>query len=358
MRRHNGGFSLIEVSIGLVLSTALGLIALRYLGKSHEDAISASATSQFNLASTVVEGFAVRNYRLPCPDTDSDGLENCEGGSIGYLPWRDLQLPPTFANLRYGVYRSSSVDLSKRIKLYTPLLPPDERISNAISGLDLCVALRTAARTSAVGNGLTAAGVDVAYAFAHPGLDGKFQGSNTGGFDFPRRGASIAYDDDVYAVGLPEFSGRLACPAQLGRANTAILSNYVAYEIVRDRIHFANFKEFTKRVRETALIFATIGLSSSIVELALAGTTIVNQIVEIIVKAKPTEAVQDLAAVAALLVSLPIPMTAVGLSSANLVLADQANNSASEQAFAANALLQDAVAAKKRAEVDLNNIFK
>lgn len=51
-------------------------------------------------------GFATIQSRLPCPDADQDGYENCDGNAVGTLPYKTVGLPDARAvRVRYGVLR-------------------------------------------------------------------------------------------------------------------------------------------------------------------------------------------------------------------------------------------------------------
>ncbi|WP_321325793.1 hypothetical protein [Thiomicrorhabdus sp.] len=71
-------------------------------------------------AQEAVVNFAKSNFRLPCPDINGDGFEDCSGTQkTGQLPFNTLGLPISsqvsdvdagFQNLIYGVFRDSAHD--------------------------------------------------------------------------------------------------------------------------------------------------------------------------------------------------------------------------------------------------------
>jgi len=59
-----------------------------------------------------IRGFYLSQRRLPCPDLDDDGLENCGGVAYGSLPYRSLGLSPSrefgwLVPVGYGVYKGA-----------------------------------------------------------------------------------------------------------------------------------------------------------------------------------------------------------------------------------------------------------
>ncbi len=273
MRRIQAGFSLLELSVSLAVSGAMGVTAWQLLVVNRNASVGQSVPLQLTQASAAVDGFSLKNFRLPCPAIGGDGRESCASSSTGLLPWRDLGLPQAYALMRYGVYRTATVDLSKSVNRQAPALPPGFSANN-INGLDMCVGLRTAAQLSAAVNALTvgsSSGVFVAYALAHPGNDLQFQGINMTGFEMPKRAMALDYDDQVMAVGLTELSGRFNCPARLGAANNAARAAYAAYDINRNARLFVDFRNFAVEVASTNTAIAAAGVATAALGLAIAG---------------------------------------------------------------------------------------
>lgn len=75
------GFTLIEVAVVLII---LGLVLggfLMPLGAQIENGKRSDTKNQLEQINEAILGFAMSNNRLPCPDTDNDGLENRQGSN-------------------------------------------------------------------------------------------------------------------------------------------------------------------------------------------------------------------------------------------------------------------------------------
>ena len=272
MKRTQAGFSLLELSVSLAISGAIGVTAWQLLVLNRNTIAEQPISLLMAQAGAAVEGFSVKNYRLPCPAASGDGRENCASGSTGLLPWRDLGLLQAYALIRYGVYRTAGVDLSKAVSRQVPTLPPGFS-ANTINGLDLCAGLRSAAQLPAAFGALTvggASGVYAAYALAHPGKDLRFQDGNITGFDLPKKAITLDYDDQVAATGLTELSGRLNCPLVMGRANNTARAAYAAYDINRNALLFVDFRNFAYDVAVTNTAIAAAGVATATLGMAVA----------------------------------------------------------------------------------------
>lgn len=93
----NKGFTLVEIAIvvlifGLIIGGIMGPLKTQLDNLDRKEAESLiDATKQAMI------GFAIRNGRLPCPDTNGDGQENKPGAnctnSSGTVPWALLGVP-------------------------------------------------------------------------------------------------------------------------------------------------------------------------------------------------------------------------------------------------------------------------
>jgi prepilin-type N-terminal cleavage/methylation domain-containing protein len=107
--RRCAGFTLIELAVVLIV---IGLLLVGLLGplRTQVEARDRQQT-QDRLAEikTAIYGFASANGRLPCPDTDGDGVENKPAATCtnvqGILPFVDLGVSGQDAWGRNYVYR-------------------------------------------------------------------------------------------------------------------------------------------------------------------------------------------------------------------------------------------------------------
>jgi len=92
-----------------------------------------------------IAGFAASQRRLPCPDTDNDGIENCEAGAVtGMLPLLSLGLKADAAargpqQIKYSVLRPATMDLSVLESYFEPKdWEGTEYTYGTANGLDFC----------------------------------------------------------------------------------------------------------------------------------------------------------------------------------------------------------------------------
>jgi prepilin-type N-terminal cleavage/methylation domain-containing protein len=259
------GFSLVEMAVVLAVTGILGLATWKLMPSLRPVATRTDAQTTLLEVQQALDGFIVQSFRLPCPDTDDDGKENCAITSkVGKLPWRTLKLS-VGQGLRYGVYRNANdmanqdADLALFKDRYIPTLPTGNS-SIQHNGLDFCWALRMAAAAPA---DLTAGGVPVAYALAHPGQNTHFDGDHTtpSGFELMAKPATATYDDKVLAVGLTELSGRLGCVQRLAEVQGAARAAYAAYDLHRNAGMYKNFRALAYDVSVTNLAMAGVSLA-------------------------------------------------------------------------------------------------
>jgi len=92
--RKSKGFTLVEIAIvllvfGLVIGGLMGPLQVQL------ESLDRKATvKEIELIKESIVGFAIRNGRIPCPDTDSDGAEDISGSACtrvyGNVPWATL----------------------------------------------------------------------------------------------------------------------------------------------------------------------------------------------------------------------------------------------------------------------------
>jgi prepilin-type N-terminal cleavage/methylation domain-containing protein len=110
---HQHGFSLIEIAIVLLISGLLLGGLMTPLATQFENAKRNETRQTLEAVSETLYGFALAYGRLPCPDTDNDGVENRSAGACaalsGILPWATLNIGNSDAWGRRFIYRVSGV---------------------------------------------------------------------------------------------------------------------------------------------------------------------------------------------------------------------------------------------------------
>jgi prepilin-type N-terminal cleavage/methylation domain-containing protein len=125
------GFSLVEMSVSLVVVGVLGFMLWKFLPQFRAVDEARPVEAQIALADEAIVGFIMANHRLPCPDTDGDGLEEAPtptgcAVSTGDLAFRTLGLSLP-QRLRYGAYQTTGVgesSLTVAMERHTVPMPP------------------------------------------------------------------------------------------------------------------------------------------------------------------------------------------------------------------------------------------
>lgn len=253
-RRNPGGFTLIEMSVVLVV---LGLVILLIFNLLPSFKRIEAAASSLRLVESVeqeVTGFVFTQGRLPWADTDGDGLEN-SGAVSGLLPWRTLgrSAPMRTAeglDFQYAVYAAANAlplndaEMPLLKERYQPTiaegLPPvaEPRNLGNVNSLDTCRALFVGATLGSIdtsklhaGDGIAAE--HVAYLLVDPGIgdadgDGSvFDGRNVPtdgvpmGFDSPAAPSSRSYDDKVHVGRFSALWEQLNCSGTMSATGHA-----------------------------------------------------------------------------------------------------------------------------------------
>ncbi len=117
-QRRSGGFTLVELAVVLGVLGVLALTMTSALDSATQARQHNAARAQAESARLALRAFALRNRRLPCPDTSARGDSGREaaggacaaGANVGWLPYEALGLdvPERGARLRYGVRRGTA----------------------------------------------------------------------------------------------------------------------------------------------------------------------------------------------------------------------------------------------------------
>jgi len=280
VNRRQRGYSLLELALAMVVMGVIAAMALSLTPRLTGLFQKNTQSGKLLRVDRALTGFALAHSRLPCPDNNADGNEDCGGAAVGGIPYQTLKMSRPASNrrgigLRYAVYRnanaipSQDADLAVLKDRYVPLLPSAPPVN--LNGLDFCLAVRTAARASAsnalahVGSGVQ----NVAYAIADPGVNGTFDGLNgaTGAaFEQPDRALATAYDDAVRAVGFNELASSLDCASTLAKVNGLARATFVAADMARLADLYQQFRDFSVRVNDTNLTLAGVSLANAIMD--------------------------------------------------------------------------------------------
>lgn len=115
--KHKSGFTLVEMAIVLVIVGLVISAFLTPLTAQLEQARNAEVRRDLSEIKEALLGFAVINGRLPCPDTDGNGIDdgcantNATSTSGGNVPWATLdtkQLDPWGRRYQYQVNNAFS----------------------------------------------------------------------------------------------------------------------------------------------------------------------------------------------------------------------------------------------------------
>ena len=236
------GFSLWEMLILLSLIAGLAVVTTRFLLEQPAELAEVSLGT-LQRADQALLGFAASNHRLPCPDTNGDGFENCGSAEKGALPYRTLGfygalIGPDAPRLQYMVYRDTSngglADLaSAEAVRFRPVNWEGEAYDfNAINGLDFCVGVAAAADLPNMARA-SIGSRNVAYGLAAPGrhdADGSgslFDGANALGaasMESPWRQRDASYDDVVISRSFGSLINELNCASAISSIQTTALA--------------------------------------------------------------------------------------------------------------------------------------
>ncbi len=275
MKYDEKGFSLLELAVVLVIIGILTSATVFFFQQNDEVPLLQTQVDNASLRAleNTLDGFIYANGRLPCPDTNGDGLENGGGlincaADVGTLPHRTLGLPGPAMNssrihYQYGVFRKANtlqpaqdMDLAVVRDRFLPLLPVVGTVKSAIetqlnqiNGIDFCQALRTGTLSTSdtteihvVDGGTT--WNNVAYVLVDAGSrdasgDGNIlDGINGTGFgwEVSSRPQSSTYDDTVRAVNFDQLFTRLGCSGVISAAVHSHANTALAAASARDSL--------------------------------------------------------------------------------------------------------------------------
>lgn len=295
--RRTRGLTLLEVM--LLIAALGGLTLVGFLEWQERSAVQTVRQERQSLsqADAAVLTFATVARRLPCPDVDRDGLEDCaSSGQKGWLPTVTLRLAGAdagvgIAQLRYLVQRGggdAGLDLTALSDSWRPLgyddgsggfqamLEAPPYPGDILTLPDFCQrvdAARAATATAGMAQVNASPARTVAYALVHPGLadadgDGTlFDGENAAAgqrVEDPDRSPGLAtYDDLVLERSFQSLRLAYQCQPLIDSINTVALGLDVVEQV-------AEMREDNIESAEQAVAFAALGAAITAVETASA----------------------------------------------------------------------------------------
>ncbi len=371
---HNRGFSLVESAVSLVILGLLTVALIAYWKMAGQQRVLETERDVLAQSEEALVGFAHANYRLPCPDTDGDGAENCDGGTqLGTLPWQTLGIADMRARgMRYGVYRNGNAaspwldtDLTAQRDRFRPLVTTISSTTAPASAdtllgnsnlLDLCYALGTAStapvdpgrlhtvEVDTGGANILASRRNMAFALAMPGLlDANGNGSRFDGnqavataaspvFDTPSRRHTATYDDQVRSIAFDTLFARLSCGQALSAAGHAHFNAAGSAAFMQQGL--SDYKaqlELASLMAGAAVASATAGAASATAGLANAVAVSATAVAEAILSYGATSGIIA-AGVAAVVANTAAVATSVGTLASAIAGAVEADKRVTEVA--------------------------
>lgn len=303
--RRTRGLTLLEVM--LLIAALGGLTLVGFLEWQERSAAQTVRQERQSLsqADAALLTFATVARRLPCPDVDRDGLEDCaSSGQKGWLPTVTLRLAGAdagvgIAQLRYLVQRGggdAGLDLTALSDSWRPLgyddgsggfqamLEAPPYPGDILTLPDFCQrvdAARAATATAGMAQVNASPARTVAYALVHPGLadadgDGTlFDGENAAAsqrVEDPDRSPGLAtYDDLVLERSFQSLRLAYQCQPLIDSINTVALGLDVVEQV-------AEMRQDNIDSAVQAVAFAALGAAITAVETVAAALELTSEI--------------------------------------------------------------------------------
>lgn len=288
--QRQSGFTILELVAVLALTGGLIFVLAYKTADVAQQRTNQNTTQSLALADQHLREFAARVGRLPCPDSNGTGVEDCSV-SKGTLPYRTLGLVAVGYQqgeipIRYGVFRNSAAkaDLAVLSNHFQPTNADGTTYAfNNQNSLDFCIGLRNAALQPVntaylYQQSLGFSNIPMAYMLAAPGqrdADGNgspydaLNGSNAAGFQAPNTPVSSSYDDQTRGRGFEELSNLMRCETTLRSLDLA--ANAIGFE--EEVIAFA---ESNAETAKEGVFMGIVGTSLGVWNLAQAGAALIS----------------------------------------------------------------------------------
>lgn len=208
MQQRMVGFTLVEIAVVLaIVGILLGGLVVG-LGQVSETQKVKDTRAGLALVQEALLAYATVNGRLPCPDTNADGLENagCSGATVGTVPWATLGLSQRDAGDAWGGTAATSVFYYRADNTFVQASvanPPDTTTGLRVRNL-AATTTYTAANPDAAAAVLYSAGKNLA-------LDGDNVAGNA---DYTWNSPTDTFDDELVWLSKYTVLGRMV---QAGR---------------------------------------------------------------------------------------------------------------------------------------------
>lgn len=290
------GFGLLQVL--LLIAVMAGLAAIGYLQWRERSLISESRQEQQMLAQAdlALATFAAVMNRLPCIDTNRDGLEDCDALNVqkGWLPSITLRLAGANSGVNVGqllylVQRGGGANnLTAITDIWQPLgYDEDDQTFFAMRGdgypndifslTDFCQRLEVARAQPISSNSAqvnTSPARAVAYALAHPGFsdadgdgslfDGGNVATNLHSMEDPQYRPQLAgYNDVVRERSFESLQADLQCAPLINSIDTVALGHDVVAQV-------ADLQEDNIKSAKRAVAFSVLATAMTALEVGLA----------------------------------------------------------------------------------------
>lgn len=311
---RTAGISMVELAVVLGAGSLVSMLAWGLLAQ--QQSFDANAGGESVVSAETVHhamlGFWSQRKRLPCPDTNGDGAEDCGAVNAGALPWSSLGLARTHAGWSYRVDSSLDVATAR----YNPMLPsappaydvPSGYDAAVINELDACVRLEDAIRYPGAGAPVIA-GARVAYVVTRE-VAGRV-------VERPRSAMELALS--------------AGCPQRVAAARTAERAAHGNYDDDRVSALFLQYRDFAYQVRQTNLTFANVAVAIAAVDLANAVATGAGSIAVAV-----NSAGSAAGSIAGAVLAITFAGLSVGAAVYNQVTATEKRDIAQEQLVAAS----------------------